>query len=79
MKKQKLAVEAPYRATKLSLPVAEDTAKCTEMFGNPYEMIIFAAKRARELRSGAEAMVKGNHTPIVTALLEIQEGKHSNK
>ena len=77
MKKQKFAVEVPYRAAKLSLPVAEDTAKCARVFGNPYEMVIAASKRARELRNGATPLVKGDHTPVVTALLEIQEGKIS--
>jgi DNA-directed RNA polymerase subunit omega len=48
---------------------------CTENIPNMFELVLVAAKRARQLANGAEAMVEWeNDKPTVVALREIAEG-----
>lgn len=70
--KQKARVEAPYKRSKESLPVAEDIALCTKNFGNTYDMILAGAQRAKELLTGGTSKITG-HKETVVAMLEIQE------
>ena len=42
-----------------------------------FEMVLAAAQRARELKSGHMPMVQGKNGPIVTALNEIEQGKYT--
>jgi|LauGreDrversion2_2_1035103.scaffolds.fasta_scaffold179455_1 DNA-directed RNA polymerase omega subunit len=53
-----------------------DTDKCVKLTNqNRFQLVLVAAARAREIKR--EAVKNGNYTmlPIVSALLEIQEGK----
>lgn len=60
-------------------PILEDTTKATLAYpGGRHMMILYAAKRARQLLNNAVPLIElppGNHKPAVIALLEIQEGK----
>jgi DNA-directed RNA polymerase subunit omega len=48
---------------------------CTDKIPNMFELVLVAAKRARQLANGAEAMVDWeNDKPTVVALREIAEG-----
>ena len=48
---------------------------CVEKIGNTFEMVLVAAKRARRLAHGADALVElENDKPTVIALREIAEG-----
>jgi len=53
-----------------------DTDKCVELIGGRFDMVIAASLRAKEIRRNNKESNRFEHThPIVTALLEIQEGK----
>lgn len=43
--------------------------------GNKYEMILAGANRAREIKRGKAPLVKSQYGPVVTALMEIEQGK----
>jgi len=45
------------------------------MIGNRYDLVLVAARRARELSRGDAALVSSRHSPMVTALLEIEAGQ----
>jgi DNA-directed RNA polymerase subunit omega len=45
-----------------------------QQIGNRYEMILIAARRARELNSGWQSHIKCDDNSVVTALREIEEG-----
>ena len=48
---------------------------CSEQIPNMFQLVLVAAKRARQLANGAEAMVPWeNDKPTVVALREIAEG-----
>lgn len=48
---------------------------CTENVANMFQLVLVAAKRARQLANGAEPMVSWeNDKPTVVALREIAEG-----
>jgi len=48
---------------------------CSEKIPNMFQLVLVAAKRARQLANGAEAMVEWeNDKPTVVALREIAEG-----
>ncbi len=48
---------------------------CTHKIDNLFELVIVAAKRARKLANGADALVEWeNDKPTVVALREIAEG-----
>ncbi len=48
---------------------------CTDQIDNMFQLVLVAAKRARQLANGAEAMVEWeNDKPTVVALREIAEG-----
>lgn len=53
-----------------------DTDKCVAAIGGRFDLCIAASLRAKEIRSQNRHSDKFEHThPVVTALLEIQEGK----
>ena len=53
-----------------------NTEQCVSNIGGRFDMVIIAAARAREIRRQNKESDKREHVfPIVTALLEIQEGK----
>jgi len=43
--------------------------------GNKYDLVLIAARRARELKRGWRPLVQGKNDVLVTALREIEEGK----
>ena len=43
--------------------------------GNKYDLVLIAARRARELKRGWRPLVQCNNDVLVTALREIEEGK----
>jgi DNA-directed RNA polymerase subunit omega len=43
--------------------------------GNRYDLVLVGARRVRELSNGSMPKVASKHSPIVTALLEIEAGK----
>jgi DNA-directed RNA polymerase subunit omega len=48
---------------------------CTDKIPNMFQLVLVAAKRARQLANGAEAMVDWeNDKPTVVALREVAEG-----
>jgi DNA-directed RNA polymerase subunit omega len=48
---------------------------CTEKIPNMFQLVLVAAKRARQLANGAQPMVEwANDKPTVVALREIAEG-----
>ena len=53
-----------------------DMDKIVETFGGRFDMVIGASLRAKEIKRNNRESDKFEHThPVVTALLEIQEGK----
>jgi DNA-directed RNA polymerase omega subunit len=47
-----------------------------EAIGNRYNLVLVAARRVRELRRGDAVKIEENrHGPVVTTLLEIEQGK----
>lgn len=47
---------------------------CLEKVPNRFAMVILAAERARQLASGASALVECDNKPAVTALREVAKG-----
>ena len=45
-----------------------------QQIGNRYEMILIAARRARELNNGWQPLIKCDDNSVVTALREIEAG-----
>lgn len=45
------------------------------MVGSKYDLILIAARRARELNRGWTPQVSGDNSAVVTALREIEAGK----
>jgi DNA-directed RNA polymerase subunit omega len=43
--------------------------------GNRYDLVLVGARRVRELNNGSMPKVASKHSPIVTAMLEIEAGK----
>ncbi len=54
---------------------------CLEKVENRYELVHLAVKRVKQLREGADPVVKSKNKDIVTALREIASGliKHQQK
>lgn len=53
-----------------------DMDQIVSVFGNRFDMVIAASLRAKEIRRNNKESHKFEHThPVVTALLEIQDGK----
>jgi len=53
-----------------------DMDQIVNVFGNRFDMVIAASLRAKEIRRNNKESHKFEHThPVVTALLEIQDGK----
>ena len=52
---------------------------CLEHVENRYELVHLVSKRVKQLRDGAEPLVKSKNKEVVTALREIAEGlvKHA--
>lgn len=48
---------------------------CLEKVENRYELVHLAVKRIKQLREGAEPLVRSKNKDIVTALREIAAGK----
>lgn len=57
-----------------------DIQHCTENAGNKYDMILMASVRAREIaRHHKESQLASHALPVVTALLELQEGRYGRE
>jgi DNA-directed RNA polymerase omega subunit len=58
-----------------------DTDKCVELSGgNRFDLVIMAAARSREIKRHNKESEKHEHLhPVITALLEFQEGKISSE
>ena len=48
---------------------------CLEKVENRYELVHLTAKRVKQLRDGADHLVKSKNKSVVTALREIAAGK----
>ena len=48
---------------------------CLEKIPNRFELVLGAARRAKQLLKGARPLVESNNTDVVTALREIAAGK----
>ena len=48
--------------------------KAVNQVGNRYDLILIAAQRVRELKSGYRPKISTKHGPMLTALTEIEEG-----
>lgn len=48
---------------------------CLDHVDNMYELVLLATKRARQLFSGSNSLVKSKNRVVVTALREIAAGK----
>ena len=46
-----------------------------ESIGNRYALVLVGARRARELSRGDAPKISTGHSPVVTAMLEIEAGK----
>jgi DNA-directed RNA polymerase subunit omega len=55
---------------------AEDA---TRKIGSQFELVIIAARRARELRHGSPARVESTNGPCITALREIAAGEYTKQ
>lgn len=71
--------EVPYKRTLTATSVVEDVEKATRLYGegNKYEMVLMASMRAYDLAHGEKPMIdvsKGTHKPVVTAILEAEQG-----
>ena len=51
------------------------TEDCTKTIPNTYQMVIYAANRARAISKGSPALVECDNKPIVTAMRELAAGK----
>lgn len=52
---------------------------CLERVENRYELVHLATKRVKQLRAGAESLVRSKNKEVVTALREIAAGKIAHK
>ena len=48
---------------------------CLERVENRYELVHLATKRVKQLRDGADRLVKSKNKDVLTALREIADGK----
>ena len=48
---------------------------CLKKVPNQFELVLLAAKRARQLRKGARPLLKSDNREVVLALREIEAGK----
>ncbi len=48
---------------------------CLKKVLNQFELVLLAAKRARQLRKGARPLLKSDNREVVLALREIEAGK----
>ncbi|MEX0799018.1 MAG: DNA-directed RNA polymerase subunit omega [Bacteriovoracaceae bacterium] len=51
---------------------------CLEKVENRYELVHLTAKRVKQLREGADPLVRSKNKEVVTALREIAAGKVSH-
>ena len=51
---------------------------CLKKVENRYELVHLATKRVKQLRDGAEPLVRSKNKEVVTALREIAAGKISH-
>jgi DNA-directed RNA polymerase subunit omega len=67
------AVQAEHEYEK-TLGLSNEAA--VEAVGNRYDLVLIGARRARELSRGDRPRLNGpRHSPVVTALKEIEQGK----
>jgi DNA-directed RNA polymerase subunit omega len=50
-----------------------------DALGNRYDLVLVAAQRVRELRRGHAPKIVSKYGPMVTAILEIEEGVVGNE
>ena len=48
---------------------------CLEKIPNRFELVLAAARRAKQLLKGARPLVQSNNKEVVAALREVAEGK----
>ena len=48
---------------------------CLEKVENRYELVHLAVKRVKQMRQGADSLVKSKNKEVVTALREVAAGK----
>jgi DNA-directed RNA polymerase subunit omega len=48
---------------------------CLQKINNRFELVMLAAKRARQLFKGAEPLIDSDNREVVVALREIADGK----
>lgn len=54
--------------------------KAVEMIGSRFDLVLVAAQRARELKNGSAPRTNNpGHSPTITALREIEEGKYTKQ
>ena len=65
---------------KASKIIPNDNEKAVAMVGgNQFDLILVAANRARELANGSTPKVLGDNGPVVTAVLEIEQGLYTKQ
>ena len=50
-----------------------------QMIGSQFDLVLVAAQRARELRSGSPAKVKTKNDACLTAIKEIEQGLYAKQ
>ena len=50
-----------------------------QMIGSQFDLVLVAAQRARELRSGSPAKVQTKNGACITALKEIEQGLYTKQ
>jgi DNA-directed RNA polymerase omega subunit len=50
-----------------------------QMIGSQFDLVLVAAQRARELRSGSPAKVQTKYGDCITALKEIEQGLYTKQ
>jgi DNA-directed RNA polymerase subunit K/omega len=57
-----------------------DMERCVENAGGRYDMILMASARSREIsRHHKESQLTSHVLPVVTSLLELQEGRYGRE
>jgi DNA-directed RNA polymerase subunit omega len=53
--------------------------KAAQMIGSQFDLVLVAAQRARELRSGTQPLVDTKNDSCITALKEIEMGLYTKQ
>lgn len=65
-----------YFTSEKGAPMARITIEdCLDKVSNRFELVHLASKRVKQLREGADQLVKSKNKDVVTALREIAAGK----